>query len=54
MGWVRLELEILASARMVAPLSDAAEARFDRLRRRERVLVALDDGLGRSEGRKGH
>jgi hypothetical protein len=44
LGWVRLELDILASSRTLAPLSEADEARFEELARRERELL----GVGRS------
>jgi len=42
LAWVRLELDILASALMRAPLCADELARFDALLRREREILGLD------------
>ena len=41
---VRRELDVLASARTIGPLSEADEARYDELARRERTLLRIEGG----------
>ena len=42
LAWVRLEIDILASARRTGSLDDGERARLDDLQRRERELLGLD------------
>jgi hypothetical protein len=43
LAWVRLELDILASAHREGIMTDAERARFEELLRRECALLGLDD-----------
>jgi hypothetical protein len=42
LAWVRLELDILASSRTIAPLSAGDEARYKALTRRELELLGVE------------
>jgi hypothetical protein len=46
LAWVRLELDILASAHRDGTLTDVERARFGDLLRRECALLGLDDTTG--------
>ncbi len=47
LAWVRRELDVLASARTLAPLSEADQARYADLARRERDLLGVDESAVR-------
>jgi hypothetical protein len=53
LAWVLLELDILASALMRAPLCSADLVRFDELLRREREILGFDRGTNETATDRG-